>query len=526
MQTSRRTLLAGGAGLAAGATLPRAGRRPTSATTQVHADPFTLGVASGDPWPDGFVLWTRLAPDPLAEDGLGGLDGRPAHVLWQVSEDRFFSRVVARGSAEVSPSTAYAAHVEVRGLRPGREYWYRFRTGRWFSRVGRTLTSPAPSTLEPRLTMVVASCSQLEHGFFTAYRRMAEEQPDLVLHLGDYVYECAPHLVPAGSGDVREHVGGETFTLADYRRRHAQYKTDSDLQEAHAAAPWLVVWDDHEISNNWAANVPDSATQQEGFAARRWAAMRAYAEHLPLRRTSMPSGGAMRLHRRLAWGRLANLHLLDTRQYRDDQACGDGNRVCPQAAGPRRTMTGDAQERWLLDGLRRSRARWDVLGQQVFFSRLDRTPTPDLEVSMDHWDGYPAARDRLVRGWIERRVRNPVVLTGDVHSSWAAQVTRDFGDREAAPVGVEFVCSSITSRGDGEDTPDGGDEALAHNAHLDFFNDLRGYLRATLRPDRMEVDFRALSYVSRPGAPVFTRRSYLVADGDRTLHRTADHPSV
>ncbi|QYJ03179.1 alkaline phosphatase D family protein [Nocardioides panacisoli] len=525
MTISRRSLVvSAGAGLAAGSalSLPAAGAAPgvadvraTAAARPLRATPFTLGVASGDPLPDGFVIWTRLAPAPLAEDGLGGMPSRRYPVLWQVATDERFRRVVRSGVAGARPDTAHAVHVEVEGLRPGGEYWYRFRVGRWLSPVGRARTAPAPDAMPSALTMAFASCSQFEHGFFTAYRRLAEDEPDLVLHLGDYQYEYAKDTYVVDGGNVRDHRGPETETLANYRQRHAQYKTDADLQAAHAAAPWLVVWDDHEVDNNWADEVPEKPEiPQPRFLDRRAAAFRAFYENMPLRRTSVPRGIDLQLFRRVAWGRLATFHMLDTRQYRDDQACGDGYDDCPDAADPRRTLTGAEQERWLLDGFARSRQRWDVLGQQVFFSRRDSTADPSTNrVSMDAWDGYPASRRRITQGWLDAGVRNPVVLTGDVHAHWASDIAGDFDDPDAPVVGAEFVTSSITSGGDGYDDPQGRHPWADQNPHLRFWTNLRGYVSTRITPTEFRTDFRCLPRVSEPGAAAFTRASFLVEDG-------------
>ncbi len=298
------------------------------------------------------------------------------------------------------------------------------------------------------LAMAFVSCSQYEHGYFTAYRRLAEDEPDLVLHLGDYQYEYAKGVYTIPGGNPRDHEGPETVTLANYRQRHAQYKMDQDLQAAHTVAPWLVVFDDHEIENNWADEVPEQP--DANFLARRAAAFQAYYENMPLRRSSIPRGIDMQLYRRIRWGRLANFHMLDTRQYRDDQGCGDGYRNCPAAVDPARSITGAEQEAWLLDGFRRSEARWDILGQQVFFAQRDNNAGPAKVTSQDAWDGYVASRDRITHGWVSAGVRNPIVLTGDVHAHWASDRKLNYDDPSSPTVGAELVCSSITSGGNAD----------------------------------------------------------------------------
>jgi alkaline phosphatase D len=370
--------------------------------------------------------------------------------------------------------------------------------------------------------MAFASCSQYEHGYFTAYRRLAEQEPDLVLHLGDYQYEYARDTYVIPAGNPRDHEGPETRTLANYRQRHAQYKSDTDLQAAHAAAPWLVVWDDHEIENNWADEVPEQP--DPAFLERRAAAFRAYYENMPLRRSSVPRGIDMQLYRRVRWGRLATFHMLDTRQYRDDQGCGDGYKDCPAAADPARSITGEAQERWLLNGFHRSGARWDVLGQQVFFAQRDRDAGPATVTSQDAWDGYTASRDRITRGWVDARVRNAVVLTGDVHAHWASDLKLDYADPTSRTVGTELVCSSITSTGDGADAAPSSNAFLGINPHLRFWNNQRGYVMTRMTPGSLSADFQVVPYVTRPGAPVYTRASFVVEDRVPGLQQTYDRP--
>ncbi|XVU25431.1 alkaline phosphatase D family protein [Actinoplanes sp. CA-054009] len=508
MALSRRSFLVG----SLAAAMP-----PVHPRRRLRTDPFTLGVASGDPSEGGFVLWTRLAPDPLAPDGLGGMPARDVPVDWEVATDEGFRRVVRRGVQVARPDFGHSVHVELTHLEPGREYFYRFRAERHLSPPGRTRTAPAATARPGSLAMSFASCSQYEHGFFTAYRRLAEDEPELILHLGDYLYEyeAGSYLLPGGN--PRDHEGPETRTLADYRRRHAQYKTDPDLQAAHAVAPWAVVFDDHEVTNNWAGGSPDPA-----LPARRTAAFQAYYENMPLRRSSIPDGPGIKIYRRLHWGRLATFHLLDTRQFRDDQACGDGYRECPAAADPARSITGPEQERWLLDGLRTSTAHWDVLAQQVFFAHRDSDPAPAEVTSMDAWDGYAASRERITRGWVDAGVRNPVVLTGDVHSHWANELTLDPSSR---PIGTELVCSSITSSGDGADVPDGRHPWAAWNPHLRFHNSQRGYVRTRIEPGTMTADFRVLPYVTAPGAPAHTRASFAIEDRNPGLHKLTDVPT-
>jgi alkaline phosphatase D len=499
---SRRALLGGALAVAA---IPLVGFGPGERSDgrkspgELTSDPFSLGVASGEPAPDGLVIWTRLAPRPLADDGLGGMPPRVIDTEWEIATDERFHRIEQRGITPATPESAHAVHVELTGLRPATEYFYRFRAGGYLSATGRTRTAPEVGSPAP-LTMCFASCSNFEHGWFTGYRRLAEDHPDLVVHLGDYQYEYAGR-----DGGVRRHVGPETVTLANYRQRFAQYKTDPDLQAAHAAAPWLVVFDDHEVDDNWSADVPGQA--QPDFPARRAAAMQAYYENMPLRPSARPQGTRMQLYRRVQWGALATFHMLDTRQYRTDQACGDAfGADCPERNALGRTLTGPDQERWLLDGLRDSRARWDLLGQQVFFSGLDVVAGPERGVNADAWDGYTANRDRITAGLAG--VRNPVVLTGDVHAHWAAEIS---GPR-SGPMATELVTTSISSGGDGSDSRPDVDAILPENPHIKYFSNRRGYVRTRITADELRADFRTLPFVTRPGAPAQTDATFVIPD--------------
>jgi phosphodiesterase/alkaline phosphatase D-like protein len=363
-------------------------------------DPFTLGVASGDPTPTGTVLWTRLAPRPLDPDG--GMPARAVPVDWEVATGPRFRDVVRRGRIAATPALAHAVHVEVDGLDPGRHYWYRFRAGGHLSRIGRTRTCPDPRRPLVRLDLAFVSCQNFEKGYYTAYRHLAEDDLDVVLHLGDYIYENPPR-----RNLPRRHVGGEPADLPGYRVRHALYKTDRDLQAAHARHPFVATWDDHEVENDYAGRHPVEGGDPAAFLRRRAAAYRVYWEHMPLRRP--PRGPTMPLYRRLRFGDLVELNLLDTRQYRDNQPCDEdagGGRVvtCPERVDPRRTILGSHQRRWLLDGLDRSQARWNVLAQQVVMAELDLHPGPGRAWWSDAWDGYAADRDRILRFlWIASR---------------------------------------------------------------------------------------------------------------------------
>ena len=508
---SRRRFLTGAGGLFATATvLPRLPGAWAAPSVSLSGSMFTLGVSSGEPRPDGVVLWTRLAPEPLAG---GGMPPVPVPVRYEVAADDAFRHIVQTGVMMAEPRHAHSLHIDVGGLEPARWYWYRFATADETSPVGRTRTAPAPGAFPEALRFAFASCQQYEHGYYTAYRHMAGEDLDFVVHLGDYIYEHATDLYQAPSGNVRHHVGAETATLDGYRQRFAQYRTDPDLQAAHAAFPWVVTWDDHEVDNNYAGDLGQDGEPAVFFRARRAAAYQAYWEHMPLPAGWAGQNAELRLYRRFAFGRLAEVDVLDTRQYRTDQPCDDRTTDCPGRRAPTQTIIGPEQEAWLLDGLGRSTARWNVIAQQVFMAQLDLLPGPERGFYVDGWDGYVASRDRLLAFLAAHPARNPVVLTGDFHANWVADLKANFDDPNSPTLGTEFVGTSISSGGDGSDSTVAGRTVLAENAHLRFHNSQRGYTRCTVTPARWTTDFRVVPYVSRKGAPISTRASFVVEAG-------------
>ena len=465
--------------------------------------PFPLGVASGEPAPDGMVLWTRLLDLPD--------DPAPAFpVRWEIAADEAFRTVLRAGEAVALPELGHSVHVEVDGLAPARDYWYRFHAAGATSPVGRTRTAPAPGTLPGRFDLAFVSCQHYERGWYTGYRHMAAESPALIVHLGDYIYEGGPGIGPFL---VRRHDAEEARTLEGYRARYALYKRDPDLQAAHAAAPWVFTPDDHEVDNDWAGAHHTERMTTRAFLARRTAAFQAMYEHLPLRAASMPVGPDATLHRRLDFGSLMRLHVLDTRQYRTLQPCGGRRQPpCAEQRAEGATILGPAQAEWLLDGLDRSAARYNVLANQVFMARL-LEGEDELTLPMDKWDGYPADRDRLLTFLHERRPANPIVLTGDLHTNWVSDLKLDFERPGSPTVGTEFAGTSISSSGDGANMSPQGENAMRHNAHIKFFNAQRGYVRCRLTPDRFRADFRVMPWVTRPDAPIATRASYVVEDG-------------
>src|SRR5689334_11217783 len=380
-------------------------------------NPFQLGVASGDPSADGFVIWTRLAPEPLLG---GGMLEENVPVSWEVALDERMSRIVKKGRVVATPDMAHSVHVEVQGLQPNRWYWYRFNTGGVESTIGRSRTFPRATDAADQVKFAFASCQHYEGGYYTAYQHMAEEDLDLVIHLGDYIYEYA--MYPRA---VRQHLGGEAVTLLAYRNRYAQYRTDPDLQRAHAMFPWITVPDDHEVQNNYADAVPQDTVPREEFLKRRASAYQAYYEHMPLRRAAVPNAASMQLFRRSAFGNLANFHVLDTRQYRSDQPCGDGDQpLCPEALSQNLQILSASEERWLFDGLERSRTKWNVLANPDPIMKFDWMKGPGEEFNMDGW--YEVARTRLLNFLSERRIANPVFVAGDYHSNWVVDLKTNY----------------------------------------------------------------------------------------------------
>src|SRR5262245_7956740 len=495
MFTRRRFLQTLGA-LPAAAALPALG-----------AFPFSLGVASGYPTPDGFVLWTRIP---------GLLDPVAVRVRWEVATEESMRNVVASGEAVAESAWAHSVHVEARGLEPERWYWYRFMGAGGESMIGRTRTAPLAGADAPKLRFAFASCQQYEQGYFGAYRHIVADAPDLVAFVGDYIYESS-----WGKEHVRSHASPEPYTLDDYRARHALYRSDPDLQAAHAACPWILTWDDHEVDNDYADDRPEDGMPREAFLERRAAAYRAYYEHMPLPARMRPEGPNMRIYTHLDWGRAARFCILDDRQYRSWHACprpgrrGGSNTVdlekCPRLGSPGRSMLGRAQERWLERELASSPARWNVIVQQTRMAQFDELPGPGRRAWTDAWDGYPAARQRLLRFLAEKQVSNPIVIGGDIHAFSVANLKTDFDDPDAPVVASEFTGTSITSQGFAQEriAP-----MLADNPHIQYADTrYRGYVRVNANEKMLQADLRAMDSVQTRDAACSTLVSFLVEDG-------------
>jgi alkaline phosphatase D len=478
---------------------------PTKLRAQSY--PFALGVASGYPLAEGVTLWTRLT---------GELPPAGVAVRWEIAADEQFRRVVRSGDALAEPAWAHSVHVQVEGLEPERWYWYRFTALGAQSRAGRTRTAPASSREAAELRFAFASCQQYEQGYYGAYRHIVADEPELIAFLGDYIYEST-----WGREHVRSHGSPEPYTLEDYRKRHFLYRSDPELQDAHAACPWILTWDDHEVDNDYAGERSEDGMERAAFLERRAAAYQAYYEHMPLPPRMRPQGSGMRIHERLDWGSLARFHVLDCRQYRSAQACPRPERKaganvvevdeCAELGSPRRSMLGRRQERWLHDGLSDPHAAWNVLAQTTRMARFDQKPGPGRRAWTDGWDGYPAARQRLLEYLHEKKARNPVVIGGDVHSFHVSQLKLDFERAESAPVAPEFVTTSITSQAWPQERVN---RMLPDNPHILLADSrYRGYTRVRVTPQRWSVDLRIVDTVKQRDARCSTLASYVVENG-------------
>ncbi|OLE18349.1 MAG: hypothetical protein AUI36_35965 [Cyanobacteria bacterium 13_1_40CM_2_61_4] len=507
---NRRAFLQATARLAALAALGQLGACTQSQPIKFDKDPFTLGVASGDPLPDGVLIWTRLAPEPLSG---GGVAGAPVDVEWLLARDDEMRDVVRSGTSSALPDLAHSVHVEVGGLDPDRMYWYRFRAGGAESPIGRTRTAPAAGAVPGALRFAIASCQNYTQGFYTAYANLAREDLQAVLFLGDYIYEGTSR------GDiVRDYRKRSwSYSLADYRDRYAQYKTDPDLQTAHAAFPWIVTWDDHEVENNYAGGIDKEDPRNKAALARRAAGYQAFYEHMPVR-ASRPQGPDLKLYRSVSYGELATFFVLDTRQYRSPEValCREQDQApsgyCPASIDPTRTMLGADQRGWLVKGLRESGSPWNFVAQSVRFAQQDSSPDLGKHTfdGVDNWMGYVADRQSILDQFAS--TKNPVVLSGDSHVNFVYDLKRDFSDPASPTVGTELLATSISSEGDPfvEQTlftPPG------KNPQLRFFDNHRGYVRCTLERARLTADFRAVSTVRKPTATVSTTATFVVDDG-------------
>lgn len=473
--------------------------------------PFSLGVASGYPEPNGVVLWTRLVPDISAPGG--GLPCEALAVRYEISENQNFTSIVEQGQAWAEPHFAHSVHVETKKLNPGRDYWYRFHVADATSPIGRTRTAQPIDQMPDKLRFAFASCQQYEQGYYGAYRNMAKEDLDLVIHLGDYIYEAS-----WGNTKVRSHGSPEPITLDDYRARYALYKSDADLQTVHAAFPWAMIWDDHEVENDYADDQSENADDPRWFIQRRAAAYQAWYEHMPVRRFMAPFHAYARIYTQLKFGQLAQINLLDDRQYRSPQPCPQKGRGgagfvenCAARLDSRATLLGERQEAWLASNLASSKARWNVLAQQTLMAQADKKKGEGQKFHTDAWDGYPAARERLIDALATTRASNPIVIGGDVHSYWVTDLKRDYDRPDSPTIGSEFCGTSITSAPPPEEAIQ---TAKDEGPHIKFATGLyRGYGIMTLTGQRLQTDLRAIKDHLDPDTQVETIASFIVNDG-------------
>lgn len=474
-------------------------------------DPFTLGVASGYPGPDTVVLWTRIAPFPM-EPGGGVAADAVVPVAWEIATDERMRNVEQRGVHYATAEWAHSVHVEPTGLQPARDYWYRFKAGSHASPIGRTRTAPKGDAANAKLRIAVASCQQYEHGYYVAYRHMLDDELDLVVHVGDYIYESS-----WGLQRLRAHNAPECITLDDYRTRYALYRGEKELQEAHAACPWMVTWDDHEVQNDYAGATSEQDDPPEWFAARRAAAYRAYYEHMPLPHRAVPFGDQMRLFTQRSFGQLASITMLDSRQYRSPLACTARARRnsrtanCEELFDIKRSKLGELQENWLGAQMLASRARWNLFPQGTIMAYVDEQPGPGEAFWNDSWNGYPAARLRFLEMLAQTRLANPVVLSGDIHAFLVSNLHRVPADPGSPGLATEFVTTSITSQGANQLKVDA---TRANNPAVLLANaERRGYVLLDIRPERLQADLIAMNSVTDRAAGRFVQASFVVENG-------------
>jgi alkaline phosphatase D len=506
-----------------------------------EAPTFLHGVASGDPLPDGILLWTRVTPTPEAVPGSGL--GPDVEVRWTVALDKAFTNVVAKGSVTATAASDHTVKADVRGLAPATDYWFRFSAGATDSPAARTRTAPAASAAVANLRFGVVSCANWEAGYFAAYRHLADRGDlDAWLHLGDYIYEYGTGGYGTRGTVVRPHVPAhEILTLADYRARHGRYKTDPDLQALHAAAPVVAIWDDHEIANDtWSGGAENHTEGAEGtWAARQAAAKQAYFEWMPVR-----TAIAGTTYRRLRFGKLVDLSLLDLRSFRSQQvSLGDG-----EVDDPERTLTGRAQLDWLKAGLASSDTTWRLVGNSVMIApfavgslsadllkplaKLLGLPQEGLALNPDQWDGYTDDRRELLAHLRANAIRNTVFLTGDIHMAWANDVPVNAGTYPlSASAATEFVVTSVTSDNldDLVKVPEGTVSAVAApliraaNRHVHWVDtDRHGYGVLDITADRAQMDYYILSDRTRTDATSSWARSYRTRSGTQKVERTYD----
>lgn len=504
----------------------------SSAQTSFKHNPFSIGVASGSPNHHSVVLWTRLMPD--AASGQDAFASNDVSLTWEVADDEHFKVNRRSGQVMALASLAHSVHLELEGLQSDRWYFYRFQLGDAQSTIGRTRTTPHPQAMVQKLRIAYASCQRWEHGYFSAYEHMAQENLDMVLFLGDYIYEYA-----GAANFVRLPPGGWVTSLSDYRNRYALQRTEKSLQAMHAQCPWLVTWDDHEVSNDYAGLVRGfSGNITLDFEAQRARAYQAFYEHMPLRASALTRsleglarGAELRIYGEVAFGKLANFYLLDDRQYRDRQVCNKGLNYgsgwvdpdqCEEWLNPQRSLLGAQQEQWLNQSFANARNNsrvWNVVAQQTIFGRRDYKIGAGHSLWNDGWDGYSAARQRMTQAMQHNALRNPVLLGGDVHENWVGHVMADAYQDDSAKVGVEFCGAGITARSAGNSKLP---TRLAENPHFIFADSERkGYGVVEFTAKQIQTELRVVDDVRQPKTKIETLAKFEVEAGRPQVHRKA-----
>ena len=487
--------------------------QPSEQTRRWRTNPFALGVASGRPRSDSLVLWTRL----LITDEDRAASGPDAlRVQVTVFADAALKRQVQKIDVVTDASRGHSVHVHLQNLQPATDYWYRFSQGDALSTVGHTRTAPALHADVPQLRIALASCQHYEQGQYIAHQDIAQQSLDFVLFVGDYIYESTnPKFA------VRSQSGSEPKTLVQYRERYAQYKRDPHLQAAHAAHPWVLMWDDHEVVNDYANDQDSKYTDPQSFLLRRAAAYQAYFEHQPVLigpDPQSPQQASMRLNEQFSWGKLADIWTLDCRQYRSPQACRDpvlgGGRMvtqCDELGDPKRSMLGAEQERWLDTGLAASQRTWRLLAQATLIAPTSIMTPLGRTTYNDAWDGYAPARQRLLQSVVDQALNNVVTLGGDVHMNVASNLRLVPNDPQSPIVASEFVTTSITSRGMGDsmlNTIKANNPDLLHARA-----DERGYSLITVTPSSVRCDFRSTAFPAGKEPGLKTQASFVVRSG-------------
>lgn len=530
----RRQFLLGLAGLTSLALVSGLSPVKTWANPKFPISPFQLGVASGDPWPDGFVIWTRVAPYPLSVDG--GMPNEAVNVKWEVALDRNFKKIVQTGEVQAHPDLHHTVHVEVTGLAPQTRYYYRFLMSDYESPIGTAKSAPSAQQMPNKVRIAVVGCQHYETGYYTAYDYLSKEEDiDIVFHYGDYIYEG-----PEGKGGgraignlrvsipARQHIGPEIKTLFQYRIRYAQYRADPNLQAAHASAPFAITFDDHEVDNNWVADLEEKGEKREIFLLRRAAAFQAWYEYMPVRLAQKPQGPDITAYRTLDFGQMLRMNILDTRQYRSPILCSkaqleqglDTNGYCRTDNQKAEHMLGKVQEEWLARQMRHDK-RWNILAQQIQVMPWVRyNKSGNAYFGKDTWNGYPYARERLIQSIHDNAPNgNTVILSGDLHQYFVANIPSDLNDYKSQSIATEFLTTSITSTGNGQPIRPGQEDILKLNPHIKFINDQRGYQTLDFFKDHMRTDLNVLDFVEKPGGKLSIAASFEVEYGKPEVKR-------